>query len=786
MIYKNVNGIQKLVTNIRKPKKWRRFEYLQSSGTQYIDTGINPKVKPRVVAVLTMLNNADKDYWGNKAINGSAYYANFAAYQLYYYRYGSTTSQRVNYVVAQNTIHEWDVSDKVYVDGVLKFTSANTYTYNASQGNIEIFKAGRSTTLGSTYRLHSFKLYDGDTLVRDFVPAQFNEEYGLWDLVQNRFYGNKGTGTFTVGPEIGKPYEEIEKLIVPSTLLPSGVELYDYIESSGTQWIDTGIYGTLNTKVILEFKIPEANSSTNAGKYFGCRDGQNNKAFIIGTGNGTNTTATYFFTQFDSVSASILSNFSLDFNKHIITLSKDGFYIDNTLYRTFNSSTTFQTSHTLPIFGYYSIDTNQHTVVAGILIVYSVKVFENNQLVRNMLPCTYFGEPGMWDTVTKQFYKNQGTGSFTLGNKIQLIQFEYLQTNANSQYIVTGISLTDGHWIAYDMIFRYEPNGIRRLMGTNGASSAYFGAHTNNTYSKNVQGSSQAIGNIDHMYDEINLYDSYKITCKVNNIQYHQTNINASNSEGPVNIFTLRTGNGGAGQQFYSGKIIYDGNIVRDFIPCTCNGIPGLWDKVELKFYGNSGSGTFALGRQVSGEIPVWVQKNALIKSSSNGVYDYIDTGINNYTMNNIRCVCEMTPLNGEDTAFFGSRGSYYLFYKVSDNYFWPTSKCETIQGRLAVGCKYLVDWNKGTLTVTGEDGVYQKGVRSSTTNNTQNLYIFTFNPKDARTAEAKIHWFKIYIDDVLVRDFVPATMGGRPGLYDKVNHKMYFNANSSGNFTVE
>jgi len=36
------------------------------------------------------------------------------------------------------------------------------------------------------------------------------------------------------------------------------------------------------------------------------------------------------------------------------------------------------------------------------------------------------------------------------------------------------------------MIFRYEPNGIRRLMGTNGASSAYFGAHTNNTYSKNV------------------------------------------------------------------------------------------------------------------------------------------------------------------------------------------------------------------------------------------------------------------------------------------------------------
>ena len=43
MIYKNVNGTQKLVTNIRKPKKWRRFEYLQSSGTQYLEFPVSVK-----------------------------------------------------------------------------------------------------------------------------------------------------------------------------------------------------------------------------------------------------------------------------------------------------------------------------------------------------------------------------------------------------------------------------------------------------------------------------------------------------------------------------------------------------------------------------------------------------------------------------------------------------------------------------------------------------------------------------------------------------------------------
>jgi len=48
------------------------------------------------------------------------------------------------------------------------------------------------------------------------------------------------------------------------------------------------------------------------------------------------------------------------------------------------------------------------------------------------------------------------------------------------------------------------------------------------------------------------------------------------------------------------------------------------------------------------------------------------------------------------------------------------------------------------------------------------------------------IYKTRIWQNNILTRDFSPALMGGRPGLYDKVNHKMYFNANSSGNFTVE
>jgi len=42
--------------------------------------------------------------------------------------------------------------------------------------------------------------------------------------------------------------------------------------------------------------------------------------------------------------------------------------------------------------------------------------------------------------------------------------------------------------------------------------------------------------------------------------------------------------------------MVYDGKVIRDFIPVSYNGTPGLWDKVEWKFYANAGSGSFTLG----------------------------------------------------------------------------------------------------------------------------------------------------------------------------------------------
>ena len=53
-------------------------------------------------------------------------------------------------------------------------------------------------------RLYYVKIWDNDTLVRDFIPSYrvSDGEIGLYDLVNDEFYSNKGTGTFIKGNDI--------------------------------------------------------------------------------------------------------------------------------------------------------------------------------------------------------------------------------------------------------------------------------------------------------------------------------------------------------------------------------------------------------------------------------------------------------------------------------------------------------------------------------------------------------------------------------------------------------
>ena len=54
------------------------------------------------------------------------------------------------------------------------------------------------------YRVYSFKAYEYDVLIRDMIPCYRKADHviGMYDLVNDVFYTNSGTGTFYKGPDV--------------------------------------------------------------------------------------------------------------------------------------------------------------------------------------------------------------------------------------------------------------------------------------------------------------------------------------------------------------------------------------------------------------------------------------------------------------------------------------------------------------------------------------------------------------------------------------------------------
>lgn len=85
----------------------------------------------------------------------------------------------------------------------------------SSKYNIFIFALNQSGSIINptlTGRIYEFKIYDKGAIVRSMMPAvrKSDNVIGMYDTVNNAFYVNKGTGSFTKGNNI---YKEIINLV---------------------------------------------------------------------------------------------------------------------------------------------------------------------------------------------------------------------------------------------------------------------------------------------------------------------------------------------------------------------------------------------------------------------------------------------------------------------------------------------------------------------------------------------------------------------------------------------
>ena len=421
-IYKGTNK----VINIKKtllPSTYQQVEYIESSGTQYINTGVAPslssdelKVVMKYATTTSTFTNTDNMLFGSGTPTNSdcCYFVdatrNKHLYVRYYNNSGSTT--RSDFFTTYPSGVMVLNSNGLSVNGSTPITTSTSGS-TSNDLPIYIFARNGTTTLNSAFKLYYFKMEKNGTLVRDFIPCyrKSDDVIGLYDLVNGVFYTNQGTGDFTKGSNV---IPNVKMALKGSdfiyTKLPSGYQKCEYIESSGTQYIDSGIVSSTSIRTIINFEYTQFNSNYNrlfgtssvSGSQYGCR-------------SSSSSSGTYYFELPNSnslttnVNVVVNQKTLLDFNNNSVVS------FDRTQVGTITITPTETGSQNIWVCGQ-----NPRNTELSQIKLFSCKIYDNTKLVRYFIPCYRTSDSviGLYDIVGGNFYTNSGTGTFTKGSDI--------------------------------------------------------------------------------------------------------------------------------------------------------------------------------------------------------------------------------------------------------------------------------------------------------------------------------------------------------------------------------
>ena len=197
-----------------------RLEYIQSTGSQWIDTGVRGKSTINIAADIMILESAGSsciigERSSSKATDKIAFWVQ-NSYKTAL-NCGSLDSswqgssiRNTRCVVSNENARFWVNDSRLYNGSTQSFSSSLTMTMFFLRTSSTALDTASNRALKA--RVYGLKIYDDGVLVRDFQPCQVTlsdtdagtsqTQYGLWDAVDGRFYGDRsgGSKSFIAGP----------------------------------------------------------------------------------------------------------------------------------------------------------------------------------------------------------------------------------------------------------------------------------------------------------------------------------------------------------------------------------------------------------------------------------------------------------------------------------------------------------------------------------------------------------------------------------------------------------
>lgn len=194
------------------PSEYVEVEYLESTGVEYIDTGYVPnntsgfKIKMSVATDTdaTTIGCRQSSSTNSRWFLGTNYNATAGRNTIYAgWNTNDGSTARATWIANKPFVYQLNylnnrkrICDDVEYTAIT--TTLATITYSAY---LFCYNLAGTPSLFKASKIYSCQISEGNDIVRDFVPCYRKSDNvaGLYDLVNDVFYTNQGTGKFKVG-----------------------------------------------------------------------------------------------------------------------------------------------------------------------------------------------------------------------------------------------------------------------------------------------------------------------------------------------------------------------------------------------------------------------------------------------------------------------------------------------------------------------------------------------------------------------------------------------------------
>lgn len=197
---------------------YKLLQYVTTAGGTGIDSGVIPNKYTGFELKFNTNNSTYKQLLGSVTTSNYAFSLFLFNGTSFEYVYGQSQWKNFTYgnFINKDIVLKFNIDNKIYINDV-SYADLSSYTISEGSTTVHLFKRNESTGAEYIGKIYYADCYQNNNLFRSFRPCilindipatksfdgniHHTGEVGFWELNNDKFHNNVGSGSFVPGPE---------------------------------------------------------------------------------------------------------------------------------------------------------------------------------------------------------------------------------------------------------------------------------------------------------------------------------------------------------------------------------------------------------------------------------------------------------------------------------------------------------------------------------------------------------------------------------------------------------